>query len=146
MTHSAPVNLIRMLATQRDVMLGNLAKSRMPAFRAVLAAAAARFDSGATYTESGVNEVLRRFLAGAGSMLSSDHVELRRWLVDTGLLARDGFGRRYELAKPPAQFAPMLEAFAGVDLDAVAADSRAAEAIARAARRSRWEQRQGGAQ
>ncbi len=146
MSESEPVKLIQALATQRDVALGNLARSRMPRLRAVLAAAAARFEPGAAYTEAGVNEVLRKFLAGGGSMLASDHVELRRWLVDTGLLQRDGFGRLYQRAEPPTEFGPMLAAFAGVDLDAVVADARAADVIARAARRARWEERQGGSE
>lgn len=144
MSESAPVNLIRVLATQRHVLLGNLVSSRRPTFRAVLAAAAMRFEPGAAYAEAGVNEVLRKFLEGAGSMLASDHVELRRWLVDTGLLERDGFGRRYQRAEPPAEFVPILAGFAGVDLDAVVADARAADVIARAARRAQWEERQGG--
>lgn len=43
--------------------------------------------------------------AGAAVWLDSDHVELRRWLVDTGWLGRDGFGREYR-ATPVAALAP----------------------------------------
>ena len=64
-------------------------------FALLMAAAAHAFAPDRTYTEPEVNERLRAWLAGAGAMLDVDHVELRRWLVDTGALARDGFGRAY---------------------------------------------------
>lgn len=46
-------------------------------------------------SERDVNGALRARLAGAANFLDTDHVQLRRWLVDTGWLARDGFGREY---------------------------------------------------
>jgi hypothetical protein len=37
----------------------------------------------AAVNEAGINEVLKAQLAGAASFLDTDHVELRRWLVDS---------------------------------------------------------------
>ena len=51
-----------------------------------MAAAALAFDPQREYSEAEVNEVLKAWLAGAGAMLATDHVELRRWLVDCGLV------------------------------------------------------------
>ena len=57
--------------------------------------AALRFEDGRSRTEREVNNQLLDWLAHKGSMLVTDHVELRRVLVNVGLLARDGFGRLY---------------------------------------------------
>jgi hypothetical protein len=97
--------------------------------------------------ERGINDALRDALAGGAAFLSTDHVELRRWLVDTGLLARDGFGRVYERVAFEGLPAPAQAAVAGlreVDADALAAACRAARsalAEQRAARRAAWEGR-----
>jgi hypothetical protein len=45
------------------------------------------FDVGQNYTEKEVNMILKRF--------HEDHASLRRYLVDTGLLRREGDGSRY---------------------------------------------------
>lgn len=99
-----------------------------------------------TLSEREVNEVLKARLAGAASFLATDHVELRRWLVDAGWLARDGYGRAYRrvdaAALPPASQS-LAAAFAGIDTDALAAAVRAADADKRAARRRAWAERQG---
>ncbi len=42
-----------------------------------------------------MNTALKAQLSGAARCLATDHVELRRWLCDTGWLARDDFGREY---------------------------------------------------
>ncbi len=41
-------------------------------------------------------------------MLAVDHVELRRWLVDNAVLARDGFGRAYTRGQPHDEIAGMI--------------------------------------
>ena len=61
----------------------------------VLALAARALEPGQAYSESRVNDQLSAWLEGTGAMLRTDHVELRRWLVDAGYVARDGFGRAY---------------------------------------------------
>jgi len=53
-------------------------------------------------TERQVNAALAAQLCGAARFLATDHVELRRWLCDTGWLHRDGFGREYRCVAPAA--------------------------------------------
>lgn len=99
-----------------------------------------------TLTEREVNEVLKARLAGAAGFLGTDHVELRRWLVDAGWLARDGYGRAYcrvDATALPPPLQPLAAAFGGIDTDALAAGVRAAHADNRAARRRAWAERQG---
>ena len=65
-----------------------------------------RLQEGREHTESEVNAMLKASLAAESAFLRTDHVELRRWLVDTGWWQRDGFGKAYtrpavnELAEP----------------------------------------------
>lgn len=61
----------------------------------VLALAASALPAGRAQREAEVNELLGAWLEGPGAMLRTDHVELRRWLVDAGFVSRDGFGRAY---------------------------------------------------
>ncbi|MDO3705723.1 DUF2087 domain-containing protein [Micromonospora sp. C28SCA-DRY-2] len=53
--------------------------------RVLLAHIAGSFDPGVRYPERAVDDALRAWCAGGGS----DHVTLRRYLVDEGLLARE---------------------------------------------------------
>jgi hypothetical protein len=100
----------------------------------------------AAMTERDVNVALKVKLAGAANFLDTDHVELRRWLVDAGCLARDGFGREYQRVAadalpPPLQ--PLAAAFYGVDTDTIAAATLATHSAARAARQRAWTERKG---
>src|SRR4051812_21055731 len=61
----------------------------------VLAMAAAAIEGDREHREADMNRLLQAWLEGPGAMLRTDHVELRRWLVDTGFVSRDGFGRAY---------------------------------------------------
>jgi hypothetical protein len=135
------LTIFRCLAIKREVTLGGLAGSHADEFRAALAAAASRFEMGVAYSEKDVNDRLRHFLANAGAMLATDHVELRRWLVDNRLIGRDGFGHRYERSAAPASFAPLVAAFEGFDLDRFASEARSADAEARRVRRERFRDR-----
>jgi len=130
------------LAIRRGIALGALRAGAARDFDLVLAAAAAAFVPTRTYTEREVNERLRAFLAGAGAMLATDHVELRRWLVDFRLLERDGYGRAYARASPAGDIGGLARELAEVDLDALARTAREADAARRAERKARW---QGGA-
>lgn len=106
--------------------------------------------------ERGVNEVLKAQLTGSCAFLATDHVELRRWLVDSGFVARDGFGRVYERvaidglpADARAAAAP-LRALAGADGDAGAVltacrAARERRQHERARRRAAWEATAAGA-
>lgn len=48
--------------------------------------------------EKAINQNLQSQLAGVAAFLDTDHVELRRWLVDGGWLQCDGWGRVYQRA------------------------------------------------
>lgn len=96
---------------------------------------------GTALTEPEVNQRLQVLLAAALRCLDTDHVELRRWLVDAGWLARDGFGRRYQRVAAdalPGERAAAAAAVAGLEPDAVTAACRAERAAEREARRQAW--------
>jgi hypothetical protein len=129
----------RTTAVKQGVTLASLAPD---AFAATLAAASLALGDDATLTERDVNERLRAWLDGAGAMLATDHVELRRWLVDLELVERDGYGRAYRrAAPPPPAYAEAVAAMAAIDAAAVAAEARAAHSRSRAERRARHEAR-----
>lgn len=92
--------------------------------------------------EREVNTVLKAALADVLQFLATDHVELRRWLVDGAWLRRDGYGRVYqrsapaELAPWQAQHAEPLLALG--DVAGWARDLRGAKRAARAQRREAW--------
>jgi hypothetical protein len=93
-------------------------------------------------TERQVNELLKAQLAGAAAFLDTDHVELRRWLVDAGWLLRDGYGREYRrvdrdnLDAGQREFA---DALAGIEPATWVAELRAAHRARREARRAHWQ-------
>jgi len=95
--------------------------------------------------EREVNAELMDQLAGPAACLATDHVELRRWLVDAGWLQRDGYGREYRrVPGGPAAQAALTEALGamlgGTDSRAWAAAQRQAHAAERETRRQRWQQ------
>ncbi len=93
-------------------------------------------------TERAVNDALRQQLAGAAACLDTDHVELRRWLVDAGWLQRDGYGRQYRRVEPadlPAASQALAHLLADIDTAAWAAETRAQRAGQRDARRQAWQ-------
>lgn len=104
----------------------------------------------APLNEPAVNEALKQALAGPACWLRTDHVELRRWLVDTGWLARDGFGRVYAPTLPEAldpAMRPVAEGLRGLGpslglslgLSAWVADVRQQHRQQRAARQLNWQ-------
>jgi hypothetical protein len=100
----------------------------------------------APMSERDVNEALKATLAGAANFLDTDHVELRRWLVDAGWLSRDGFGREYRRvagAALPLALQPLATAFEGVDTAKIAAATRATHAAERDTRQRAWSERKG---
>lgn len=135
----------RRLAVKRGLLPGVLFSQRHADFVVVMAAAAQGLAPDREYTEGEVNEALRTFLAGPGAMLATDHVELRRWLVDCQLLARDGYGRRYVRAEASGAYAAAASGLRDRDLAGIARDARAAETQARRERKARWTAAHGGA-
>jgi len=137
-----PLAVYRRLCVRRGIALGGLASGRQEDFRTVLASAALALDEGVDYDEPSVNARLKSWIERPGAMLDVDHVELRRWLVDAGLVERDGYGRRYVRADPaPASFGPYLAALSGIDLGVFAEEARDSERIERDARQAAWRAR-----
>jgi len=130
---------LQRLVVKDGVHLGGLLAPQLPwALGCVWATLPAH-----TLSEAQVNQALKAALAGAACWLDTDHVELRRWLVDAGWLARDGFGRVYErtpAVRLPAALQPVGAALAQLDISAWVADARRRHQEDRAARRQAWQQ------
>ena len=93
------------LVVKDGVSLGLLAEADRAL---VLALAAAAIEPGREHREADMNRILEAWLEGPGAMLRTDHVELRRWLVDAGFVSRDGFGRAYVRGEAEAARATAL--------------------------------------
>ncbi len=135
------LDVFRRLATRSGLLPGTLCTGHRESFMVVLGAAAMAFEFGRDYDEFEVNDRLKVWLAGPGSMLATDHVTLRRWLVDSEVLERDGYGRGYRRCEPRDEWSAVSEALAGIDLEAEARAARAAEAANRAERKAFWSAR-----
>ena len=142
MTTNAYIERLQALAPRQGLSLGVMHSAGPADFALMLAAAALRFAPAQVYTERDVNHRLRAWLGGVGAMLAVDHVELRRWLVDTGVLTRDGFGRAYAPGTPPPAIAAAMAALVGHDLDGIVRAARERDVARREARKSHWAQRQ----
>jgi hypothetical protein len=138
MNETAASDRFAALSLRNGLSLGILHASRIDDFNLMLAAAARAFAAGRSYAEREVNAVLRDWLAHEGSMLTVDHVELRRWLVDCRVLARDDYGRAYTLGEPSPEISTLVAALSGTDLRALAATARARDAQAREERKRKW--------
>ncbi len=138
----AALQPIAALVCKQGVSLGLLSIQDR---RCALALAWSQLPQGVVHGEAAVNVSLRHMLDGPGRFLRTDHVELRRWLVDEGWLVRDGFGREYR-ALPPSALPPACQdvaaALSGIDVtawvDGLLRDKRAAAER----RRAVWSARQ----
>jgi hypothetical protein len=140
-TDSPPLQALRVMVLKRGVMLGGLNhEQRMLAL--ALAARCAPADAPG-FSETQANDALKRCLVEECAFLDTDHVELRRWLVDTGWWQRDGFGRQYQRCGAWAagtEHAALEAALAGVSNPAHWVQClRDTEAAQRAARRVAWQ-------
>jgi hypothetical protein len=126
------------LAVRQRLSLGVMASTRPADLAVVLAAAGCTFGVGEILSEREVNERLLAWLAGTGAMLAVDHVDLRRWLVDTGVLARDGYGRAYTRGEPRPDIGQAMAALAPHDLATLVREARNAEAARREARKAQF--------
>jgi hypothetical protein len=126
------------LVVKEHVHLGSLAQySRALAFAFVWAG----LPKDAVFDERALNGALMAQLADAVRFLDTDHVELRRWLVDAGWLARDGFGREYRRVEPdalPAEYRSLAAALEGLDPPAWARAQRNRKDEERARRHAAW--------
>jgi hypothetical protein len=82
-----------------------------------------RLDSARTYSEAEINQALRAWLREVMPELETDHVTLRRLLVDHGRLERRADGKVYQVGFPARIVAFDLEIY-DVDLAATVAAYR----------------------
>ena len=110
-----------------------------------LAVPALRLAVGTVCTEAEVNALLKMCLQQEGAFLHTDHVELRRWLVDSGWWVRDGYGHAYR-ARPVEELPPHLQPVAmtlsGWDVAAWVVARRQQATRQREARRQAWHAQQ----
>lgn len=109
--------------------------------RLALALPAWRLLPGQTLVEAGVNALLKDSLQAEAAFLRTDHVELRRWLVDTGWWQRDGFGYAYTrpaLDALPDDLRAIASALSTVDPVAWAQQQVSIHRTVQRARRARW--------
>jgi hypothetical protein len=133
------MNALARLAVKRGVAIGGLS----PAEQALaLGLAWAGLPRETVLSEPQVNLALKARLAAACACLGTDHVELRRWLVDAGWLQRDTWGREYRRLPAPAvapQWRELAAVLDGLDSDAWVAALRSEQQARRDARRRAWE-------
>ncbi len=132
----------RKLAIKRGLTPGALIDADPLGFDLLLIAAQRQFAEGRNYSEREVNEVLKHWLQTSGGMLAVDHVEMRRWLVDMGILTRDVYGQAYSRAPLPVRLKEMDSALATLDFNAEFNAVNEAEAKKRAARKAAWQREQ----
>jgi hypothetical protein len=139
-----PPPLLAALVVKHGVLIGSLPQAQR---ELALGMAAKAIAADTVHTEPQVNAALGRCLAGECAFLDTDHVDLRRWLIDTGWWRRDGFGRAYQRV-PEGELTPLQQpvhaALEALDLPAWAAAERARLRAARAAHRTAWKARTGG--
>ena len=129
---------IAQLALRHGVHLSTLQQKAGGDLELLLASAALAFPADSALSEPQANEILKRFLATAGVMVATDHVELRRWMVDAGFLRRSDFGTDYRRGALPAWLG---DAAGALDFDRIAdtvAQARSANERQREARRQAW--------
>lgn len=126
------------LALRHGVHLSTLQQKTGGDLELLFASAALAFPSDELLNEQDANQILKRFLASAGVMIATDHVELRRWMVDTGFLQRSDYGTDYRRGALPEW---LSEAAQQTDFERIAeavARARSAHETQREARRQAW--------
>jgi tRNA(adenine34) deaminase len=96
------------------------------------------FPADRMLTEAQANDLLRRFLANTGIMLDTDHVELRRWMVDTGFLRRSDYGADYRHGTLPDWLGAVADQIDAEEAEYVVAQARADHHEQRLARKQAW--------
>ena len=126
------------LAVRQGVHLSTLQQKDGRALELVFASAALCFPADRLLDERGANVVLKEFLATGGAMLATDHVELRRWLVDTGFIRRSDYGTDYRRGVFPDWMAEAAQQLDSERIAAAVGDARQARDAQREARRQAW--------
>jgi tRNA(adenine34) deaminase len=135
---SAWLERLAQLAVRQGVHLSTLQQKDGRDLELICASASLHFPADRLLDERAANEVLKEFLAGAGVMLSTDHVELRRWLVDTGFVRRSDFGTDYRRGAMPGRLATAASQLDAAQLRRAVVNAREAHDAQREARRQAW--------
>lgn len=133
------LDLLRALCLKSGVSLGGLKDAERSL---ALAVPARRLGADAVVDETTANALLKAALADEAAFIATDHVELRRWLVDAGWWQRDGYGRAYRRVAPDDLAEPLRaidSSLAGLDLPRWVADVREAARQQREQRRRAWD-------
>ena len=126
------------LALRHGVHLSTLQHKDGRDLELFFAGAALAFPPDISLSEHGANQILKRFLASAGVMVSTDHVELRRWMVDAGFLQRSDFGTDYRRGVIPDWLADAAQALDFERIASAVAQARSANEAQRETRRRAW--------
>lgn len=101
--------------------------------RRILLHSVTRFlERGRTFTEKELDARILAWMHDVGRRVETDHVSIRRALVDHGFVERDGYGSAYSVRAGAAAFAADVEA---IDVARFIAEEEAAIARKRAAHR-----------
>jgi tRNA(adenine34) deaminase len=126
------------LAVRHGVHLSTLQQKTGGDLELLFASASLAFPADKSLTEREANDILQRFLATAGVMVATDHVELRRWMVDLGYLRRSDYGTDYRRGPLPKW---LSEAAQELDIERIATtvqQVRQRDESEREARRQAW--------
>ena len=126
------------LALRHGVHLSTLQQKDGRHLELFFAGAALAFPRDVSLSEHDANQILKRFLATAGVMVSTDHVELRRWMVDTGFLQRSDFGTDYRRGVIPEWLVDAAQALDFERIANVVSQARSANEAQRETRRRAW--------
>ena len=126
------------LALRQGVRLSSLQQKDGRGLDLVFATASLALPKDGNLTEREANERLKHFLATAGTMIDTDHVELRRWLVDAGFVNRSDRGTDYRRGTLPDWLAVAAESLEFEQIAAVVERARAEFDDKREARRQTW--------
>ena len=126
------------LATRQGVHLSTLQQKDGRDLELVFASATLFFPADRLLDERDANAVLKRFLSSAGAMLDTDHVELRRWLVDTGFVRRSDYGSDYRRGTLPVWLSGAAAALGPSDVADAVEQAREARGAQREAKRQAW--------
>lgn len=126
------------LALRQGVRLSSLQQKEGGDLDLIFATAALSLPRGRELTEREANACLQHFLATAGTMIDTDHVELRRSLVDAGFVLRSDRGTDYRRGALPDWLANAAESIEFEQLAAAVMRARAEFDSKREARRQAW--------
>jgi tRNA(adenine34) deaminase len=138
LTRTGWLERLAQLAIRQGVHLSTLQQKDGRDLELIFASAALHFPREHLLDERAANRVLKDFLGGVGIMLATDHVELRRWLVDTGFVRRSDFGTDYRRGTMPGWLAAAAAELDAQQLGRTVTEARAAHDAQREARRQAW--------